>query len=123
MAKLHKVQFYILDYNNNFRTLGDLENYINCTIRYGLPEHVHVTSTDIGEWDDDHPLNQVDCPESEYEKYFNENNDEIHGCEYCKACNSFNTCVRMIREHPGTAVRCIRFGELKKYIEKENNQC
>ena len=73
MAKLHKIQFYLLDYNNDFRTLEKLENYIQYTIRYGLPEHIHITSTDLGEWYDEHPLNYIDCPESEYEKYFKEN--------------------------------------------------
>jgi hypothetical protein len=38
-----------------------------------LVDHVHLTSADIGEWYDDHPLNYMDCPEAEYEKYFKEN--------------------------------------------------
>jgi hypothetical protein len=36
-------------------------------------DHVHLSSSDIGEWHDDHPLNYMDCPEAEYEKYFKEN--------------------------------------------------
>lgn len=121
MAKLYKVQFYLTDPNNDFETSEDLKDYLDWKVRYGFMKHMHITSVDVGEWEDEHPLNQIDCPESEYKKYFNENNHEINGCEHCKVCNSFNTCVRMIREHPGTAVRCIRFGELKQYIEKENN--
>lgn len=31
-----------------------------------------VTEKDIGEWDDENPLNYIDCPESEFEKYFKE---------------------------------------------------
>lgn len=47
----------------------------------------------------------------------------MDGYEHCKACNSFNTCVNTIYNHPGTMIRCIRFGELKKYIKKEKEQC
>lgn len=46
----------------------------------------------------------------------------MDGYEHCKACNSFNTCVRTIREQPNTMIGCIRFGELKKYIEKDGNK-
>ena len=122
MEKLHKIQFYLVDPNNDFNTSEDLESYLEYKIRYGFIKHMQITSVDVGEWADEHPLNQADCPESECEKYFNENNHEINGCEHCKACNSFNTCVRTIREQPNTMIRCIRFGELKKYIEKENNK-
>ena len=71
MAKLFKIQTYLLDYNNDFRG-SSLQYYLNSAIRYGLLEHTHITEVDIGEWDDDHPLNIVDCPEAEYEKYFKE---------------------------------------------------
>lgn len=40
--------------------------------------------------------------------------------EHCIKCNSFNRCVDTIHLRPNEMIRCIRFGELKQYIEKEN---
>ena len=73
MAKLYKIQTYLLDYNEEFKKASALQFYLNCQIRGGILDHTHITEADIGEWDDDHPLNIVDCPEAEYEKYFKEN--------------------------------------------------
>ena len=73
MAKLHKVEYYILDYNNEFRTPEQVKGYLHFSIPGVLLEHLNVATTDLGEWDDDHPLNYMDCPEAEYEKYFKEN--------------------------------------------------
>ena len=73
MAKIYKIQTYLLDYNDDFKSAQDIKNYIDWKINYGILEHTHITEADIGEWDDDHPMNIVDCPEAEYEKYFKEN--------------------------------------------------
>ena len=73
MAKLHKVQFYLLDYNDDFKTTNDLENYLDWVIRYGSLRYTNIVTKDIGEFYDEHPLNYIDCPEAEYEKYFKEN--------------------------------------------------
>ena len=74
MAKLHKVQFYLLDYNDDFKGAQDLASYLESNIRYGLIEYVDVSTKDIGEFYDEHPLNYTNCPEAEFEKYFKENN-------------------------------------------------
>ena len=42
--------------------------------------------------------------------------------EFCLNCNSFNRCVSTIHLHPNEMIRCIRFGELKEYIKKENTK-
>jgi len=73
MAKLHKVQFYLLDYNDDFNTAQDLENYLDWVIRYGSLEHTKIVTEDLGEFYDEHPLNYINCPEAEFEKYFKEN--------------------------------------------------
>ena len=73
MAKLYKIQTYLLDYNEEFKKASSLQFYLSCQIRGGILDHTHIEEADIGEWDDDHPLNIVDCPEAEYEKYFKEN--------------------------------------------------
>lgn len=77
MAKLFKLSAYIVDHGGTFdeETLEDLliwkvqyPPYCELDI-----DHIHLTSADIGEWHDDHPINNYNCPEAEYEKYFKEN--------------------------------------------------
>lgn len=43
--------------------------------------------------------------------------DEDVVYEHCKNCNSFRTCVKFIKEHPGAMIRCICFGSLKREYE------
>jgi len=47
-----------------------------------LVDHIHLTSADVGEWHDDHPLNYMDCPEAEYEKYFKKTQPMIESLVY-----------------------------------------
>lgn len=72
MAKLFKIQTYLIDYQDDFASAEELENYIEWAIGHGMFEHTQIQSADIGEWEDEHPLNYMDCPESEFEKYFKE---------------------------------------------------
>ena len=74
MAKLFKLTAYVVDYNDEFRDASDLEDCIVYdTQRHITLEHTNIQSADLGEWDDDHPLNYIDCPKTEFEKYFKEN--------------------------------------------------
>jgi hypothetical protein len=73
MAKLFKLTAYLTDIDCSFGE-QDLEDYIMWRLRDELlVDHIHLASADLGEWHDDHPLNYMDCPEAEYEKYFKEN--------------------------------------------------
>lgn len=73
MAKLFKIQAYIVDYNDEFDS-DNVEEYLNyCTQCHFSLDHLKVVETDLGEWYDEHPLNYIDCPEAEFEKYFKEN--------------------------------------------------
>ena len=73
MAKLFKLTAYLVDYNDTFDE-SNLEDYLIWRLRDELDiDHIHLTSADIGEWHDDHPMNNYNCPEAEYEKYFKEN--------------------------------------------------
>lgn len=73
MAKLFKLTAYLTDIDGSFGE-QDLEDYIMWRLRDELlVDHIQLTSAEIGEWHDDHPLNYMDCPEAEYEKYFKEN--------------------------------------------------
>ena len=74
MAKLFKVTTYIVDPVDEFATDDRLEDcLIYCTQRDLNLEHTQIQSVDLGEWYDEHPLNYVDCPKAEFEKYFKEN--------------------------------------------------
>ena len=73
MAKLFKIQAYIVDPLGKFDELN-LEDYLIWRLRDELDiDHIHLASADIGPWYDDHPINNYNCPEAEYEKYFKEN--------------------------------------------------
>jgi hypothetical protein len=74
MAKLFKIQAYITAPNGEFATDDRLEDcIIYCTQNDLNIDHLKIVSVDIGEWDDDLPINKFNCPETEYEKYFKEN--------------------------------------------------
>lgn len=73
MAKLFKIQAYVVDFNDDFNEIGSLEDYLVWrTQKYIDFRHLHITRTDLGEFYDEHPLNYIYCPESEFEKYFKE---------------------------------------------------
>ncbi len=73
MAKLFKLTAYLVDPNDTFDE-SNLEDYLIYRLQDELDiDHIHLSSADIGEWHDDHPINNYHCPEAEYEKYFKEN--------------------------------------------------
>lgn len=74
MAKLFKITTYIVDANDEFDADSMEDCLIYCTQNDLSLQHTKVQSADIGEWEDDHPLNYIDCPKAEFEKYFKENN-------------------------------------------------
>ena len=64
--KLQKIILYLIDFDNDGKD-------ILTVIEQNRYTHVFKSSyeeVDIGEWDDDNPLNQNNCPIEEYEKYF-----------------------------------------------------
>lgn len=74
MAKLFKIQAYIVDPNGEFYTDYRLEDcLVYCTQNDLNLNHLKIQSVDLGEWDDDLPINKFNCPEAEFKKYFKEN--------------------------------------------------
>ena len=68
MAKIYKISGYVIDVNdewneNELRWL--LENDV-------IIKHFKAKDADIGEWYDENPLNYINCPIEECEKYFKE---------------------------------------------------
>jgi hypothetical protein len=73
MAKVFKFSAYVVDPSDEFSTNDRFEDCLIWLTQNELNlNHLKIESADIGEWDDDHPLNFYDCPETEYEKYFQE---------------------------------------------------
>ena len=73
MPKLFKITTYIVDPIDEFDT-DTLEDCLIYDTQNDLSlRHTKIQSADIGEWDDDHPLNYIDCPKADFEKYFKEN--------------------------------------------------
>lgn len=69
---MYRIVMYIKDLNNNYSAMKEVKQELENN-RY--PEFVHVTNlreTDIGDWDDTHPLNQSSATEMMYEAYFPE---------------------------------------------------
>lgn len=72
MAKLFKLTAYLVDPNDTFDE-SNLEDYLIWRLQDELDiDHIHLASADIGQWHDDHPINNYNCPEAEYERYFKE---------------------------------------------------
>ena len=68
MAKIFKISGYLVDPNGDY----DAKDFV-VGINEGFDafgHHVKVEEVDIGEWDDDHPLNKIGCTVEECEKYF-----------------------------------------------------
>ena len=70
--KAYKVELLVLDHDN----MGEGEiTFLLENVKYLYPSVMSIESKDIGEWDDDHPLNQRDRCRQFYEKLFKENNE------------------------------------------------
>ena len=73
MAKVFKFSAYVVDPNGEFSTDDRFEDcLIYCTQNDISLRHLKIESADIGEWEDGHPLNYLNCPTAEFEKYFKE---------------------------------------------------
>ncbi|CEQ01663.1 Uncharacterised protein [[Clostridium] sordellii] len=68
MEKLHKIELYIVDYNNQFETVDSFINYL--ADRTDCIYHVGNSETVEFEWDDDLDINNIDATTKDYEKYF-----------------------------------------------------
>lgn len=71
MASLHKISGYLLDIYDVY-SKNELEEYIRTWTEL-TPLHFHSESADIGLFEDDNPLNEINCDLAECEKYFKVN--------------------------------------------------
>lgn len=66
--KAYKVELLVLDFEN----IGVCEETFREDFEYFISRVMSIQSKDIGEWDDDHPLNQRDQSRQFYEELFKE---------------------------------------------------
>jgi len=70
MAKLHKVELYIIDVNNNYSNIKeimhDIGNSTDCSL---IPFNTQEVEID---WHDDIDINLTNCPVEIYREYFRE---------------------------------------------------
>lgn len=71
MTKLYRVEAYVLDLNDDCPTKESVIENIECNRHPEFISIEDVQETDVGEWDDDHELNQIGC---NYRKFFPEFN-------------------------------------------------
>lgn len=67
-SKIFKFSGYYIDTNSTYDN-NDVEAHLENGTDM-ITQHIKVESADIGEWDDDNPLNFDDCDIKECEKWF-----------------------------------------------------
>jgi hypothetical protein len=69
MAKIHKVEMYLLDINEDFDTLDEALIYMtNC--KYAPSVHIISSESKNFEWDDDVIINYYKCTNEQYNQFF-----------------------------------------------------
>lgn len=68
--KAHKIELVIVDFEDYGP--GDFLIDVKQSSRNYLVKTISTKTADIGEWDDDHPLNDRSTPKEEILKYFGE---------------------------------------------------
>lgn len=69
MAKIFKVSGYIVDVNGG-SNVDEVIAEVSSGFYGMINQHIHVEEADIGEWDDESPLNYDNCDLADCEKYF-----------------------------------------------------
>lgn len=69
MAKVHKVELYLIDANEQYSSLDDIlvSALDNTDIMYEVNSRKESESF---EWKDDLPINYINCTSDDYEEYF-----------------------------------------------------
>jgi hypothetical protein len=82
MAKIHKISGYVVDVHNNFTEIG-LEVALERMAVH--TQQLHVETADIGEWEDNNPLNYSNCDLAECEKWFSKEPTRLTGVRKIEA--------------------------------------
>jgi len=69
--KVYKIEICIIDHDQlGEKEIRDVIKHTRYPNHCIYPHIMSVEERDIGEWDDDHPMNQKDTFKSEYERLF-----------------------------------------------------
>lgn len=72
MAKIYKVEMYIVDYNSEFEDTDHIHPYIEDWYGGVSTKVANTQESDEFEWEDDLKINKVDASVEDYEEYFKE---------------------------------------------------
>ena len=73
MAKIHKLEFYVVDPNDFYDTAEDILHSIDIRLYTGFIPHCYkLKSSKEFEWYDEIDLNYISCDEIDCERYFEE---------------------------------------------------
>lgn len=68
MSKIYKLEMYVIDHNDLYDCYDSISDVLENTT--DLSRKVINESKVEFEWNDDLPINKIDCPLEEYDKYF-----------------------------------------------------
>lgn len=71
MAKIHKVELYLLDVNEDFNNVDEVIEYMT-NMKYAPNIYVVSSKSKEFEWDDDVIINRYDCSTEQYNDFFEE---------------------------------------------------
>lgn len=71
MAKIHKVELYLLDVNEDFDNVNDAIEYM-ANMKYSPSIRVVSSKSKEFEWDDDVIINRCSCSTEQYNNFFEE---------------------------------------------------
>ena len=74
MAKIHKVEMYLVDINEDFDTLDDALVYMT-NRKYAPLLHLVTSESKEFEWDDDVIINYCNCTNEQYNQFFEQLED------------------------------------------------
>lgn len=74
MAKIHKVEMYLVDVNEDFETLHDALVYMT-NGKYSPLLHLVKSESKEFEWDDDVIINYCNCTNEQYSQFFEQLED------------------------------------------------
>lgn len=70
MSKIYKLEMYVIDHNDIYDCYDSISDILENTTDLSC-EVINESKVEF-EWEDELPINKMNCPLGEYEKYFKE---------------------------------------------------
>lgn len=104
MAKLHKIEMYILDIDEHYGSLQDTIDHINDRLELVSLHPFNINTVEF-DWSDDHRLNQGDVGYNDYKDMF-ENNTIEYPYGICLCCKQVKHVDQMFQYIDGERYMC-----------------